>query len=166
MELAHDLFYISCVMNKNAGFTLVEVLIAMLVLAIGLLGLAALQINSLRNNQSAYNRTQATLLAYEMADRMRTNKFAKNAYVSTSSPVIQYACNSRSNSCTAHLMAKYDLVLWYAHIISALGALATGSVGFDPATEIFTITINWPENRDDDADGVSDSTSFTSSFKL
>lgn len=154
-------------MNKNAGFTLIEVLIAMLVLAIGLLGLAALQINSLRNNQSAYNRTQATLLAYEMADRMRTNKTAvdSRSYVSTSSPAI-HACNSISVNCPADLMAKYDLVLWYAHIISALGSLATGSVVYDPAIEIFTITINWPENRDDDADGVADSTRFTSSFKL
>ena len=158
-------------MNKNAGFTLVEVLIAMLVLAIGLLGLAALQINSLRNNQSAYNRTQATLLAYEMADRMRTNKtaIASGSYISTSpSPGTQSSvfCNGITNFCIAQLMATYDLELWYAHIISALGVLATGSVGFDPATEIFTITINWPENRDDDADAVADSTRFTSSFKL
>jgi type IV pilus assembly protein PilV len=42
-------------MNKNAGFTLIEVLIAMLVLAVGLLGLAGLQATSLKNNQSAYN---------------------------------------------------------------------------------------------------------------
>jgi len=48
-------------------------LVAMLVLAIGLLGLAGLQVVGLRNNQSAYLRAQATQLAYDMADRMRTN---------------------------------------------------------------------------------------------
>ena len=60
-------------MKTNTGFTLIEVLIAMLVLAVGLLGLAGLQATSLKNNQSAYNRSQATQLAYDMADRMRAN---------------------------------------------------------------------------------------------
>ncbi len=60
-------------MKTNTGFTLIEVLIAMLVLAVGLLGLAGLQATSLRNNQSAYNRSQATQLAYDLADRMRAN---------------------------------------------------------------------------------------------
>ena len=74
--------------NKNAGFTLIEVLIAMLVLAVGLLGLAGLQATSLRNNQSAYNRSQATQLAYDLADRMRANfteanKLANSTYITT-----------------------------------------------------------------------------------
>ena len=60
-------------MNKNTGFTLIEVLIAMIILAVGLLGLAGLQATSLRNNQSAYNRSVATQLAYDIADRMRAN---------------------------------------------------------------------------------------------
>jgi type IV pilus assembly protein PilV len=57
--------------DKNTGFTLIEVLIAMLVLAGGLLGLAGLQAASLSNGQSAYNRSQATQLAYQLADNMR-----------------------------------------------------------------------------------------------
>jgi len=60
-------------MKKHKGFTLIEVLVSMIVLAIGLLGLAGLQMSSLRNNLSAYHRSQATQLAYDMADRMRTN---------------------------------------------------------------------------------------------
>ncbi|MCX7101946.1 MAG: type IV pilus modification protein PilV, partial [Methylobacter sp.] len=60
-------------MKQTAGFTLIEVLIAMLVLAVGLLGLAGLQATSLKSNQSAYNRSQATQLAYDLADRMRAN---------------------------------------------------------------------------------------------
>ena len=62
-------------MKKNTGFTLIEVLIAMIVLAVGLLGLAGLQATSLRNNQSAYNRIKATQLAYDIADRMRANYY-------------------------------------------------------------------------------------------
>ncbi len=58
----------------NEGFTLLEILVAVLVLSIGLLGIAGLQVTGLRFNHSAYARTQATLLAYELADRMRANR--------------------------------------------------------------------------------------------
>jgi type IV pilus assembly protein PilV len=56
------------------GFTLLEVLVAMLVLSIGLLGLAGLMASSLKNSHSAYQRTQATWLAYDVLDRMRANR--------------------------------------------------------------------------------------------
>jgi type IV pilus assembly protein PilV len=55
------------------GFTLLEVLIALLVLSIGLLGLAALQGVGLRSSQEAYLTSQASLLAYDLADRVRAN---------------------------------------------------------------------------------------------
>jgi type IV pilus assembly protein PilV len=59
--------------QRQQGFTLLEVLIALLVLSIGLLGLAALQTTSLRSNQMASMRTTATQLAYDISDRMRAN---------------------------------------------------------------------------------------------
>jgi type IV pilus assembly protein PilV len=57
----------------NGGFTLVEVLVAVLVLAVGLLGLAGLQLASMKSNHSAYRRSQATIAAYDLLDRMRAN---------------------------------------------------------------------------------------------
>ncbi len=59
--------------NRSRGFTLIEVLVSMIILAVGLLGIAGLQAMGLRNNQSALLRSQATLCAYDMSDRMRTN---------------------------------------------------------------------------------------------
>lgn len=56
------------------GFTLLEVLVAIVVLSIGLLGLAGLMASSLKNSHSAYHRTQATWLAYDALDRMRANR--------------------------------------------------------------------------------------------
>ncbi len=61
------------IMKTHSGFTLIEVLIAVVLLAGALLGLAGLQARVLSNNQSAYNRSQATQLAYDIADRMRAN---------------------------------------------------------------------------------------------
>lgn len=59
--------------ERNSGFTLLEVLIALVVLSIGLLGVAALQAVGLRSSQGAYLTSQASLLAYDMADRIRAN---------------------------------------------------------------------------------------------
>ncbi|MGI9304444.1 MAG: type IV pilus modification protein PilV, partial [Gammaproteobacteria bacterium] len=60
--------------KKIRGFTLLEVLIATVVLSIGLIGLAALMIQGQKFNRSALNRSQATFIAYDMADRMRANR--------------------------------------------------------------------------------------------
>ena len=62
------------VRRKNRGFTLLEILVALLVLSIGLLGLAGLQTFSLRNNHSAFLRSQAVVLAYDALDRLRSNR--------------------------------------------------------------------------------------------
>ena len=67
--------------RRARGFTLLEVLIALLVLSLGLLGLAGLQAYSMRNNQSANYRTQATNLAYQMADLVRSYRGAANPTV-------------------------------------------------------------------------------------
>ena len=139
-------------MNKNTGFTLIEVLIAVVLLAGGLLGLAALQAASLKNNQSAYNRSQATQLAYDMADRIRANpteanNLAASVYVATTTATAQSSCKI-SPGCTPALMAQNDRAEWNANIITALGSLGTGSVTGNAATRIFTITISWDDNRD------------------
>jgi type IV pilus assembly protein PilV len=60
--------------REQRGMTLVETLVALLVLSIGLLGVAALQMASLQNNRGAHMRSQASVLAYAIADRMRANR--------------------------------------------------------------------------------------------
>lgn len=60
--------------RAQRGFTLVEALVATLVLSIGLLGVAGLQLSALRNNNTAAARAQASYLAYDIVDRMRANR--------------------------------------------------------------------------------------------
>lgn len=62
------------VMRAERGFTLIEVLIALLVLSVGLLGLASLQISSVANNQEASLQSQATAIMMDLASRMRANR--------------------------------------------------------------------------------------------
>ena len=149
-------------MNKNAGFTLIEVLIAMVVLAIGLLGLAGLQVTSLKNNQSAYNRSQATQLAYDLADRMRANVAGAAIYTSGTAAAIANCKNTAG--CSSTEMAVNDLFEWNSAISAALPNGGTGTITI--SSGVYSITINWTENRDDNADGVSDITSFQTSFRL
>jgi type IV pilus assembly protein PilV len=86
-------------MKTQSGFTLIEVLIAMLLLAGGLLGLAALQTYTLRSNLTAYNHGQATQLLYDMADRIRTNH-CKPAPVLPKQPT--FTCNYTTYTATIY----------------------------------------------------------------
>lgn len=65
--------------SKSAGFSMIEVLIAVLILAIGLLGVAALQMASLTQGQESYFRSQATALAEDLASRIRAGRHAAKA---------------------------------------------------------------------------------------
>ena len=71
------------IQRVSSGFTLIEVLITFLVLAIGLLGLAGLQVNTLSNQFETYQRAQAVMLAQDMANRIRVDAIAArdNAYL-------------------------------------------------------------------------------------
>ncbi|GAB6041026.1 type IV pilus modification protein PilV [Endothiovibrio diazotrophicus] len=71
--------------NRSRGFTLLEVLVALLVLSVGLLGLANLQILGLRSTQGAFLRSQATLLAEELAEKMRATVNDSTAFVDANS---------------------------------------------------------------------------------
>lgn len=162
-------------MNKHSGFTLIEVLIAALVLALGLLGLAGLQATSIRNNLSAYNRSQATQLAYDMADRMRANKIesvdpatgniiAASAYITIASTAAtaQASCTTVSG-CTGAQMAQNDLFQWNTALISTLPS-GTGTITVVAATRVFTITVNWDDNRDGEVNASDPN--FSVSFQL
>lgn len=94
---------------------MVEVLVAILILSFGLLGLAALQVGSLRHNQSSHQRGQAILIAYELADRMRANRDAAVAeeYVMDISPADKTGIvDCASNDCTGQQLAAYDKYVW------------------------------------------------------
>lgn len=99
--------------RRSRGFTLLEVLIAVVILGVGLLGLAGLLMVSVRTNQSAYLRTQASFLAQSMADRMRANPFAiwNNAYNITV-PAGGTAGAAAGCPCNATQIASRDVFWW------------------------------------------------------
>lgn len=119
-------------MKKTSGFTFIEVLVAVLILALGLIGLAALQATGVKNIQTAYNRSQAIHMAQDIADRMRANPLAAATYAdvnennapdygeSTIPPGTQTAGACSSGSCTAAALAKADIGQWRSALLRSL----------------------------------------------
>ena len=155
--------------NRQSGFTLIEVLVSVVVLSIGLVGVAGLQAVSLKNNQSAFMRSQATALAYDMADRMRANVLsATTGLYDPTAAATTSGCTSTSG-CSEQQMAENDLAEWNAAIATYLpmgqGYVCVDSTpndgtGFgdpqcDGAGTLLAVKIWW----DDDRDGAINTTS-------
>lgn len=113
--------------TKQQGSSLIEVLIAIVVISIGLLGLAGLQTTSIKSNHSAYLRSQATLLAYDLSDRMRASKTA--------------ALSGNYNTGSSHS----DKTDWEALLTQMMGSEVSSTV--TRTGNEFTITITWNDIR-------------------
>jgi type IV pilus assembly protein PilV len=146
--------------NEN-GFSLIEVLVAVVILAVGLLGLANLQATSLKYNHSAYLRSQATLLSYDIIDRIRVNKGSINNYLTTDASSANAQSSCLSSGCTTVQMAENDLYEWNQTIQQTL---PNGIGSVTQAGETYTVDIGWDDNRDGEING--DDPDFRVSFTL
>jgi type IV pilus assembly protein PilV len=140
-----------------AGFSIVEVLVALVVLSVGMLGIAALYVESLRAGRSAVYRTQAVNLAADMADRIRSNREQPNAWVltATANPATQ-GCVAGTVNCDPAELAQDDQARWRAAIQNQLpGDGATtpnGTIEVDETVvpNQYTITVRWSEPGTDE----------------
>lgn len=122
--------------SRTRGFTLIETLVALLVLSIGLLGVAALQLSSLRANQGAAMRSQATFLAYDILDRMRSNRLAA---IAGGYDIALGAAGGTGSQ------AADDLTAWKASLNTTLPS-GDGSVARNG--NVFTVSVVWDSARD------------------
>ena len=131
--------------HRFRGFTLLEILITILVVSIGLLGLASLQISGMRANQMGFMRSQAVLAAYDMADRIRANPAAAAADSYNGSPAAATVdCVGADNACTTEQMATYDKDAW----LNTLTVLPGGAGEVvDDGSDNYTIIVRWDEER-------------------
>ena len=153
--------------RADRGFTLLEVLIALLVMSIGLLGIGKMMMLSARANDSAYMRSQATALAYTILDAMRANRSTALAqgYDTANVAPAQQACALGAPGCTGDLQASNDTFLWNQSLGAALpgGAGTVVTVqGLDTTTAApnltATVTVTWIDKVADQSFGAGNAT--------
>jgi type IV pilus assembly protein PilV len=158
----------------TAGFTLVEAMISVLILSMGLLGVAALQTRSLSSSFTASQRSQAVLAATDMADRMRGNRLANDLTQAANYANIAPSDNSCRErhyghlhvvvSCTATELAADDLFDWRAQVAALLpqgsGVVcrddtpndgAAGAPACSNTGGAYAIKVFWTEKSDNNA---------------
>lgn len=169
--------------RRAGGFSMIEVLVALLVLLIGLLGVVRMQLLSVQNNQGAYLRTQATYIASDMLDRMRANRAGRNedsggAFIdryegfefsaledSANDVKVDTSCASADDGCTAEQVAAIDLMEVSSNFVDVyeLGdgwvpTLPQGSISIEKTAsgdnDEYVVTVGWQEQDwDTDDDG-------------
>lgn len=129
--------------KKAGGFTLVEVLIALIILSVGMLGIAGLYVHSMQAGRTSLFRHNAVTLAGDVADRIRANPRAAAVYALAGG---DNNCVDGGVDCTPGQMAANDIFLWDQQAADTLPS-GTVTVVFDngvlPPT--YEITIDWTE---------------------
>jgi type IV pilus assembly protein PilV len=128
--------------SRQRGTSLIEVMMAVLVFSIGLIGLAGLMVMAARSSHAAYVRTQVTFLASNMANRMSANSTGvwKGSYNSADYPVAMAGDDCADGAaCGSTALAAHDQQLWSRQLTTFLPnpkatiqCTGVGSVGFDP----------------------------------
>jgi type IV pilus assembly protein PilV len=145
------------------GISLIEVLMAVLIFSVGLIGLAGLMVMAMRSNQAAYQRTQVTFLADGMVDRMRANPLGvwNGSYNDNGYPV-SGRTNCESAACTPASLATRDKQVWSSLLTTLLPNPAatikcTAATSYTPSTDHFNrrppygghcaMTLSWSERN-------------------
>ena len=141
-------------MNKRLqGFSLVEVLIALIIMSVGMLGIAGLYVQSMQAGRTSMLRHHAVTLAGDIADRIRANPTAGAAYAAATGT--DNNCIAQSTDCNAAQMAANDIFVWQAQAASFLPVFADASsqvqITHNAATnpQTYTIVVRWDEPTPD-----------------
>lgn len=126
-----------------SGFSMIEILIALVVLALGLLGFALLQTMSLRYTQSANERTQATNLAYDLLDQMRANRLSASDYQNATFAAGDVSAADCVNRPTGTVTWAQSIERWQCQVFATLGADASATVTYIGGEAV--VTLNWGE---------------------
>ena len=133
--------------HRQRGFSLVEVLIALIIMSVGMLGIAGLYVQSMQAGRTSMFRHNAVTLAGDVADRIRANPIAGAAYAAGGG--VDSGCVAQGVDCSEPQMASHDIFLWTEQ---ATASLPNGQVNitFDCAVvpPEYTIQVAWVEAGD------------------
>jgi len=133
--------------SSQGGFSLIEVLVAVLIVSVGVLGVAGLQLLSLQNNTSALFRTQAIQSVYDIMDRSRANR--GQDYTLDMDDDAPTAPNCMTQNCSPVQMRSFDLAAWRESLAENLPE-GNGAVDMDGGR--MTVTVQWQDTRNSDVD--------------
>ena len=135
--------------QRQSGFSLVEVLIALVIMSVGMLGIAGLYVQSLQAGRTSMFRHHAVTLAGDVADRIRANPRAAVAYNHAANDAgTDNNCVAGGIACNIADMAANDIFLWQEQAADTLpggdvAVVFAAAVGISPPT--YQITISWTE---------------------
>ena len=135
--------------RRNRGLTLIEVLVTLVVISMGLLGVAALQMRTLRHNYDALMRSHASALADDIADRMRVNRVAVRPASGSSEYDAEFGDPPELPNDASQ--ALRDVVEWKEAVAARLPS-GDGEVVVTENTGLVTIRVRWGERSDDPDD--------------
>ena len=152
--------------KQQSGFSLIEVLVATVIMAIGILGVAGLQVVSLQQNRSSLLRSEALQIGNDIIDRMRANPDEVYAPVEYTDAPPSTAKDCRANTCSAIEMSQYDIALWKcminpndsagaAHAICTTllatfgnpSSLPDGEAEIQVAAGVQTVRVRWVDDK-------------------
>lgn len=139
------------IVKNQQGSSLIETVVALFVLAIGTLGVLAMQVKSMQFNQSAYYYTQATYLANEILESMRSNKAAANAYLinlDDKAPEAKVDCSEAGVTCTPTQLRDFNLSEWRNNIENTL---VLGKSSIERIGDFYAITVQFDDSRSESA---------------
>ena len=127
---------------NHRGFSMIEVLIALLILAVGVLGIAALQFKALKYGHDAFLRSQINFLAYDIADRIRNNRANKVSYLGNYTVTLPVG----DNACVqATATAANDLGCWRNSVENGLPPGSTAHITVTGT--LYTVAMGWADRE-------------------
>lgn len=135
------------VRSKEVGSSLIEVVVALFVLAIGMLGVLSMQVKSMQFNQSAYYYSQAVYLANQILENMRSSPDLANAYLiglDESAPTTSKNCSASGVTCTATELRNFNLKTWRDNVQNTL---VSGKSSVERVGNFYAITVQFDDTR-------------------
>ena len=144
---------------QQRGVTLLEVLVAVLVLLFGLLGMAGVQVRATQAEFESYQRTQALVLLHDMVDRLQANRLVASCYALTTAAAGAPFAGTGATlpACTAgsgpqQAVADVDLAAWSTALQGATEVQAGNNIGAmlgargcitSDGSNVYTVTVAW-----------------------
>lgn len=153
------MYYTSQLSPQQKGMSLIEILIAFLILALGMLGIAEMLLLSSKANNSSYIKQQAVQCVYNIFDKMRANyqaaingNYNVNNINSSGSPTLPSRPGTMCNqsACSSTQLAAYDTWYWLTYDVTRLpggsGSVSTAAAPGTSGNVIVTVTVQWDDS--------------------